>query len=396
MPTPPSSLHPRTRSRQRHGGAIAPLHRLLALLALALAACAAPVDPGRLSLERLETEAGTPYARAFGANVRGDATVLVCGVASPASLTVVLDEHGAVVPESERSGRTIRFRVPDLGTDPLDCDVDVEQQRGTGSERATLAKALAYRAWLPLAGTRVLMYTSIYAGNGDNNARARFASAVASVEAAQQLDLTIVDGTTDAYLDGSVATEFAERLAAGSWDAVVFLEEQYIVETPVLDAIRTYLNGGSGRALGSYWATFEDGEFAAFGLPRGSVGGPARALAATFGAHVTPADNVHPVSGGSIGIALQGRLLADLPGAYQLINEDYYTLSYAQRLKPIGAGESLCVYPDALGGSCAVGNAAGTSLFLGFTLAPLSESMSGGELEVLFRNALEYVVLTDE
>lgn len=133
-------------SNNQHGGPIAALRWPLAPVALSLAACAAPVDPGRLSLERLETEEGTPYARAFGANVRGDATVVVCGVASPASLAVALDEHGTVVPESERSGRTIRFRVPDLGTDPLDCDVDVEQPRGAGSERATLAKALAYRA----------------------------------------------------------------------------------------------------------------------------------------------------------------------------------------------------------------------------------------------------------
>ncbi|MDA0700009.1 MAG: hypothetical protein O3A02_02220 [bacterium] len=105
----------------------------------------------------------------------------------------------------------------------------------------------------------------------------------------------------------------------------------------------------------------------------------ARSVAAAFGAHVTPADNVHPVFGGRIGIALKGRLLADLSGAYRLVNDDDYTLRYPQRPTPIGAGGSLCVYPDALGGSCAVGNAAGTSLFLGFTLAPLSESMSGAE-----------------
>jgi hypothetical protein len=242
---------------------------------------------------------------------------------------------------------------------------------------------------------RVLMYASIHAGDSDNNARARFASAVASVEAEQGLDLTVVDGDFDAYLDGDVALEFAARLAAESWDAVVFVEESYVIPTSVLVEVSTYLAARGGRALATYWATFEDGEFAAFGVPAGAVGGPARAFAAAFGAQVGPSDNVRPVVGGSIDIELDGGLGHGLDATYRLLNADHYVLSYAQRLTPIGPAESLCRYPDELGGSCAVGRA-GTTLYLGFTLAPLSESMSGAELETLFRNAMTYVILDAE
>jgi len=386
MPPAPGS-QPASARRDR---TLAPL----ALALLLLAACSGPPDPERLTLERVETEAGSPYAVAHGAHIRGNAAVSICGVPAPGALTVVRDAAGGVVAEGERRGRTVRFRVPDLGPDERDCDVEVTQVRGSGSEAAKLAGALPYRPWRPLAGKRVLMYASIHAGDSDNNARARFASAVASVEADQGLDLTVVDGSFDAYLDGDVALEFAARLAAGSWDAVVFVEESYVIPTSVLVEISSYLADRGGRALATYWATFEDGEFEAFGVPAGAVGGPARAFAAAFGARVHPSDNVRPVVGGSIDVELGGGLGLGLDTTYRLLNADHYVLSYAQRLTPIEPAESLCRYPDELGGSCAVGRAG--TLYLGFTLAPLSESMSGAELETLFRNAMTYVILDPE
>jgi hypothetical protein len=385
---PATGPHP---ASARPARALAPL----ALALLLLAACSGPPDLERLTLDRIGTEAGSPYAVAYGAYIRGNAAVTVCGVPAPGALTVVRDADGAVVPEGERRGREVRFRVPDLGPDERACDVEVTQARVGGREAARLAGALPYRPWRPLAGKRVLMYASINAGDSDNNARARFASAVASVEAEQGLDLTVVDGDFDAYLDGDVALEFAARLAAESWDAVVFVEESYIIPTSVLVEVSTYLAARGGRALATYWATFEDGEFAAFGVPAGAVGGPARAFAAAFGAQVGPSDNVRPVVGGSIDVELHGGLGLGLDATYRLLNADHYVLSYAQRLTPIGPAESLCRYPDELGGSCAVGRA-GTTLYLGFTLAPLSESMSGAELETLFRNAMTYVILDAE
>ncbi len=391
---PPASL-PHAASARPSATRPARALSLLALSLLLVAACSGAPGLEDLTLERVEVEADAPYAIVHGAHIRGDAAVTVCGTPAPRALSVVLDEAGVVVPEAERNGRSVRFRIPDLGPSERDCDVEVTQVRGSSSERASLAGAFRYRPWLPLQGKRVLMYASIHAGDAVNNARARFASAVASVESAQQLDLTVVDGSFEDYLAGDVARDFAARLAAEAWDAVVFIEESYVIPTPVLTEIEGYLDGAGGRALASYWATFEDGEFAAFGVPAGSVGTPARAFAAAMGAQVTPSDNVQPVEGGSIDVELSGDLALGLDTAYRLVNADHYVLSYAQRLTPLGSAESLCAYPDELGGSCAVG-VEGTTLYFGFTLAPLSESMTGAELETLFRNAMEYVIIDPE
>ena len=341
--------------------------------------------PPPLTLERLDALPGTPNYDLFGDNIRGDADVFVCDVRAP--VTVVRDVNGTIVGVGSRTGVVARFRVPDLGLGARDCQVRVEQRLGNDLEVVTLADTLAYSPWLPLEGKRVLVYASIFSGDSEQNPRARFDAAILSVEEEEGLNLTIVDGTFQEYLDGAVALAFRDRLVAEEWDAVVFIEEQWAVPSAVLEGISSYLSEDSGRSLGSYWLAFEDS-------PRGAL---ARTFAASFGAVVTPDDNVTPVVGGRVGIAFSGDLAMGLSSAeYELVNDDFYVASYAIRLDPAPGSTSLCDYLDAGNGSCAVGNAASTSLYLGFTLAPLSVSMTGDDLEVLFANALRYVILDDD
>ena len=350
--------------------------------ALVLSACGGAMPADALTIERIEAEGGPPLYRAVGAHIRGDVRIFVCG--QRASLVVVVDAFDDVIAEDIRTGTLARFRVPDLGSVPRSCDVRVEQGRaGSRLERVTLRGALTYQPPSPLDGTRVLMYADISGVGADNNPRARFAAAVRMVEAVEGLDLTVVDGAPDEFLTGEVALRFADLLAGAEWDAVVFLAEDATVPTSVLEDIAAFTQGG-GRALASYWLTYR---------PDSEYGDPARALAAAFDATVTPDDNIEPVEDGRVGIELDAPLGLGLTGPYQLINAGYYFLSYAQRLTPANGAGSLCRYTDGGGGTCAVSNAAQTTLFLGFTLAPLSESMTGPELETLFRNALRFVVL---
>lgn len=349
-----------------------------------LAACGTPALPP-LTLDSVETEADSPYAIVVGSHLRGDAEVRVCGVA--ASLVVVTDAFGQTVTSSSRTGVQARFRVPDLGADELTCDLTVLQPASRGrQEVATLTAGLAYVPYRPLAGTRVLLYASIFDGNGAASPRARFFAAVAATDVDERLDLTVIDGTETEYEAGVVATRFAERLASDTWDVVVFLEEQFTLPTAALEATADFVRGG-GRALASYWLTYH---------PDDAFGGPARALAAALDALVTPDDNVVPVLGGSVDIALRSPLSTGIGSAYRLVNDGFYVESYAQRLTPDNGAVSVCDYLDDEGGSCAVGGQAGETLFLGFTLAPLSVSMSGDELETLLRNTLRYVVLGPE
>ena len=337
-----------------------------------------------LALSDLVAVNATPNYDLFGANIRGDAAVFVCNVRAAAA--VVRDADGEIVGVTSRAGAVVRFRVPDLGSDALDCEVRVEQRLGDEVEVAVLATTLAFSKWMPLEGKRVLVYTSIYSGNSERNPRARFDAAILSVEDAEGLNLTIVDGSFQEYFDGDVALRFRDRLVDEEWDAVVFIEEQWDIPRDVLQAISSYLTEDSGRALGSYWLPFEDSR----------RGARARTFAASFGAVVTPDDNVTPVDGGRVGITFSDGLAQGLSSAqYELVNDGFYVASYATRLDPAPGAISLCDYLDAANGSCAVGNSNSTSLYLGFTLAPLAGSTAGSDLEVLLSNALRYVILDD-
>ena len=340
-----------------------------------------------LTLERLEAVPDTnrPDYKLFGTNIRGNADVFVCE--QRALLPVVRDADDEIVSPSSRAGVVVRFRVPDLGPDSKACEVRVEQRLGDALEVVVLSDTLAYARWEPLAGTRVLVYASIFSGDGEQNPRARFDAAMLSVEDDVGLNLTFVDGTFEQYVEGDVARDFRDLLIADEWDAVVFIEEQWDLPSDVLEAISLYVSEDFGRALSSYWLAFEDS-------PRGTR---ARTFAASFGAVATPEDNVTPVEGGRVDIAFAGSLAQGLSSAqHELVNDGFYVLSYAIRLEPASGAVSLCAYVDTTGGSCAVGKEDSTSLYLGFTLAPLSVSMSGSDLEALFENALRYVILDDD
>jgi hypothetical protein len=369
---------------------------ILGLMAVVLVACGtqpAPPDDDDdpTPALRIDTITAGANARTYvlqGANIRGDATVFVCDVVSP--IVVVFDATDAQTPDTSRTGVRVQFRVPNLGADPRTCDVRVEQELDGETESVTLVAALAYTQWDALAGARVLVYASIFSGSGEENPRARFLTAVTTVEAEQELDVTVANGTPEEFRVGLVAQNFLDLLDSETWDAVVFIEERWSVDTDVLDAVSTYLTDG-GRVLAAYWATFENGEFDA---PAGTFGEPARAFASAFGLTVTPDDNVTPVEGGTVPIAFGNPLDAGLAeDAYTLFNDDFYVYSYAQRLTPDVTSTSLCSYLDEDEGSCAVANEDGTGLYLGFTLAPLAVAMTGQDLETFFENTLRYVVV---
>ena len=360
-----------------------------------LVACSSQPPPADevapLEVDRLEVEVAPRYYVLHGARIRGDATVYVCDTASLSAL--VQDEGGSLTAEASRTGVRIRFRVPDLGLDTRSCSVVVEQPLGEDTERATLEQRLQYEPWLPLQDKQVLVYASIY-DNDDQNPGDRFAEAVGSVAAEEDLLLTIVGAGRDETENEEVFETFVDQLTSAEWDAVVFIEEQWLVPTPLLDAVEEYLIERSGRVLGSYWATFEDGEFATdFGIPPGAYGEPARDYASAFGLTVTPRDNVVPVEGGRVDIDFAAPLAAGLTmGGFRLVN-DYYRWSYANRLTPSQDSVSMCAFQDVDGGSCAVANATGTSLYFGFLFAPLSVGIGDQDLETLFKNALRYVIL---
>ncbi len=357
----------------------------LSVAVVVLAACGGPVAPGRLTLERAEREAGSSFYSLYGASIRGDAEVRVCG--QLVVLPVVLDESGVIIADTSRDGVRVRFRLPDLGPTDRVCDIEVMQtaRRGSANERARLIGAIAYSVpTSPLTGAKLLLYASIGAFDTEKTPRAWFANAVSEFVEKEDIDLTVVHGTATEYSTGALAVEFASLLEAEAWDVIVFIEEIWTLPTTALNAISQAVARGDARALGSYWLTFVDDA---------EAGGAARAFAAAFDVAVTPDDNVVPVEGGSIDIAFAPPLDDGLAnGRFTLQNVGFYFLSYAQRLSPLNGATSLCAYQDAEGGSCAVANATETSLYLGFTLAPLSESMTGAELETLFVNALTLVV----
>lgn len=122
---------------------------LAALLLLVVVACGttAPPTTDELTLD----EAGvTPTSGNFtdtvtltGANISGDATVLVCG--EPATDVIVRNADGVAIGGENSGGVTITFNPPVLTADAT-CDIVVEQGEGDAAESETLEAAFSYVA----------------------------------------------------------------------------------------------------------------------------------------------------------------------------------------------------------------------------------------------------------